>query len=75
MIKKDIHIKFYSSLDYHFQDDYAQMKAILDTSKEIEYFKEELSIEAIVLSIRKLKEQVKILETKRTYGVPQPESI
>ena len=51
------------------------MKAILDTSKEIEYLKEELSIEAIVLSIRKLKEQVKILETKRTYGVPQPQNI
>ena len=39
------------------------------------YFKEELSIENIMLSIRKFKEQVDQLNTKKVYDVSLPNRI
>ena len=48
---------------------------IKDINKDIEYFEKELSIENIVLSLRKLKQQVKKLETKTVYDVARPDNI
>ena len=65
----------YYSPDCRSHHEYAVMMNILDINKDIEYFKEELSIENIILSIRKLKEQVKKLETKRVCDVARTDNI
>ena len=41
-----------------------------DTNKDVKYFKKEFSLEHILLSIRKLRKQIKQLETQRMYDVP-----
>ena len=74
-IHKNIHMKCYSNPEYRSHDVYVVMKNIRDTNKEIEFFKQDLSIENIVLSIRKLKQQVKKLEINRVNYVPRPDNI
>ena len=46
-----------------------------DINKDIDYFKQEFSIENIVLSLRKLKQQVKKMEIKIANDVPRPDNI
>ena len=46
-----------------------------DINKDIDYFKQEFSIENIVLSLRKLKQQVKNMEVKIANDVPRPDNI
>ena len=48
---------------------------IKDINKDIEYFEKELSIENIVLSLRKLKQQVKKMETRTVNDVARPDNI
>ena len=48
---------------------------IKDINKDIEYFEKELSIENIVLSLRKLKQQVKKMETRAVNDVARPDNI
>ena len=68
-------MQYFLSLDYHFHHEYVITMIINDTNKDIEYIKEELSIENIVLSIRKLKEQVKRLQATRAPNMSQPDHI
>ena len=41
-----------------------------DTNKDVKHFKKEFSLENILLSIRKLRKQIKQLETQRMYDAP-----
>ena len=62
-----IHIQSYSNHDYLFLDAELTMMIIPNTNKDLEHFEQEFSIEHILGSIKKLKEQVKNLESKQPY--------
>ena len=51
------------------------MKILNTTNKELESLKEELSIENILISIRRLKERVEELETRGSYIIQEHECI
>ena len=59
------------SHEYHFLGTCARMMCMRDTNKDIDNYKQEFSIEHILVSIKKLKARVKILEARRVYEVPQ----
>ena len=42
-----------------------------DTNKDIDNYKQEFSIEHILISIKKLEARVKQLEARQVYEVPQ----
>ena len=46
-----------------------------DTNKDIDNYKQEFSIEHILVSIKKLKERVNKLEARHVYEVPQTNAI
>ena len=46
-----------------------------DTNKDIDNYKQEFSLEHILVSIKNLKAKVKILEARRVYEVAQTNAI
>ena len=72
---KNIHIQYCLSHDYHFQDIFVRMVCMTDTNKDIDNYKQEFSIEHILISIKKLKARVKQLEARHVYEVPQTNGI
>ena len=63
------------SHEYHFLDTCARMMCMRDTNKDIDNYKQEFSLEHILVSIKKLRERVKQLETRHVYEVPQTNAI
>ena len=61
---------YYSSHYYHSNVVSFVMIIMKDTNKDVKYFKKEFSLENILLSIRKLRKQIKQLETQRMYDAP-----
>ena len=51
------------------------MMSMKYTSKDISNFKQEFSLEHILISIRMLKARVKQLEARKVYEAPQPNPI
>ena len=72
---RNIHTQFCLSHDCHFLDIYARMMYMRDISKDIDNYKQEFSIEHILISIKKLKARVKQLEARHVYEVPQTNGI
>ena len=63
------------SHDCHFLGTCARMIFMRDTNKDINNYKQEFSLEHIIVSIKKLKARVKILEARRVYEVAQTNAI
>ena len=62
-----IHTQYYSNHDCLFLDTELAMMIIPNTNKDLENFEQVFSIEYILGSIKRLKEQVKNLESKQPY--------
>ena len=63
------HIVYYSNHDCHSLNTDLEMRIILHTNKDLEHFEKVFSIEHILISIKKLEDQLKVLESKQPYQI------
>ena len=68
-------IQYYSNHEYHCWNAGLVMIITLNSNKDLEHFEHVFSIEHIIHSIKKLKEQVKNLESKQPYQIVTPSPI